>query len=986
VRRRFETFVRATATPAPEERAPTYPEPVEHCAVCPWWKRCDDQRRRDDHLSLVANITRRQRDRLEQAGISTLAKLAELPAERTVEGVDTLPRLREQAELQARARADGKPHYRLLGDADRKPLILPPDAKPKLVGLEALPEPTPGDLFFDLEGDAFVEGGGLEYLFGLLELGEPLLDDFTTRDAPGEPRYAGAWARNLADEKRAFETVVDRIVRGRTEFRGLHVYHFGHRETDALKKLSCRHKTREAEVDQLLREHVLIDLHPIVRHALVASVEGYTLKELERLHGFERTTDLSSAARALQLYGFWLETRDPALEPERIERQVEAYNREDCYSTWKLRDWLERLRPELAARERRVLARPAWQDSVEKPERTSRNEASAELGRRLRGGLDERPHGDATAEARWLLADLLDWHWRESKSAWWEYFRTLELAPDDYVGDRAALGGLEYVGEVAAIKSSLVHRYRFPPQDHALRRTPPPIDPLTGKPAGTVAELGEEHLDLARKKASSVPHPSALIPGKPIDAGAQEESLASLGERLAADTSGAKLERAVFRLLQRATPELGQAPGTPLVNSGEPIDLALPRLALAMNGDVLAIQGPPGSGKTHQAARVIVELVGRGKRVGVTANSHEVCKGLLAKVRELGGESLRLLHYEEPDEASAEPARPFTLAKPKDLATRIARGELDVVGGTAWLWSASAYAGALDCLVIDEAGQFSLANAVAVARAAKNLVLVGDPAQLEQPQKGVHPAGAEVSALGHFLGDGALTLAPERGVFIPTTRRLNPELCAFVSEAFYDGRLTSLPGLEAQSVHAGGSFEGAGIRFLPVEHRGNTNQSPEEVDAVVRLVGELGLLDASVSKHASFEERDGRSRRLERKDVLVVAPYNAQVSALERALPEGIRVGTVDKFQGKEAPIVIYSLATSTAAEAPRGLEFLYSRNRLNVAVSRAQALAVVVASPELVTVACRTPRQMELVNALCRALEFAERARGSQSAPSTTF
>jgi uncharacterized protein len=173
-----------------------------------------------------------------------------------------------------------------------------------------------------------------------------------------------------------------------------------------------------------------------------------------------------------------------------------------------------------------------------------------------------------------------------------------------------------------------------------------------------------------------------------------------------------------------------------------------------------------------------------------------------------------------------------------------------------------------------------------------------------------------------------------------------------------------------------------GIRFLPVEHRGNTHQSPEEVDAVVRLLEELGLLDASTSKQAWFEGRDGARRPLERKDVLVVAPYNAQVSALERALPDGIRVGTVDKFQGKEAPVVIYSLATSTAAEAPRGLEFLYRRNRLNVAVSRAQALAVIVASPELATVACRTPRQMELVNALCRALEFAERGGSARPAP----
>jgi uncharacterized protein len=972
VRRRFEAFVAKTAGSNGARDAGTYPEPVEHCAVCPWWKRCDDERRRDDHLSLVANITRRQRDRLVEAGVTTLDGLARLPADRALEGLETLPRLREQAALQAAARADGKPRYRLLGDADRAPARLPPGAKPKLVGLEALPEPTPGDLFLDLEGDAFVENGGLEYLFGLLELGEPLLDDFNTRDAPGEPRYVGHWAQNPSEEKRAFETVIDRIVLGRSEFRSLHVYHFGHRESDALKKLSCRHQTREAEVDQLLREHVLVDLLPIVRHALVASVEGYTLKDLEALHGFTRRTELRRAARALQLFGFWLETRDEALGPDALKPTILAYNGEDCHSTLALRDWLELRRPDLARQEARRLARPAWEDSVEKPERTSRNDASAALGRRLRAGLGEPPPGDAGARARFLLADLLDWHWREAKSGWWEYFRTLELAPDDYLADRAALGGLGYVGEVGSIKQSLVHRYRFPAQDHAVRSKPNPIDPATGSQAGTVVELGEEHVDLKRGKASNTPHPSALIPGKPIESEAQEASLARHGEALANDPSGARLAPVVWRLLCRTAPELGQAPGAPLVNAGEAIETALPRLALAMNGDVLAIQGPPGSGKTHQAALMVLELVRQGKRVGVTANSHEVCKGLLSKIHELGKGRARLLHYEDADEAGGSAPDGIALAKPKDLAAKLERGELDVVGGTAWLWADALYAGALDFLVIDEAGQFSLANALAVAQATQNLVLVGDPAQLEQPQKGVHPPGAEVSALGHLLGPGELTLAPERGVFIPTTRRLHPDVCAFVSEAFYDGRLFPLAGLEQQAVHGEGLLNGTGLRFVPVEHRGNTNQAAEEVAAVVRLFEELGLDAGSSAPRAWFTDARGKRRRLERDDVLVVAPYNAQVAALERALPDGVRVGTVDKFQGKQAPIVIYSMATSTAADAPRGLEFLYSPNRLNVAVSRAQALAVVVASPALVEVACRTPRQIELVNGLCRIVELA--------------
>jgi len=966
VRRRFEAFV-AVDAPA------TYPEPVEHCAVCPWWKRCETQRRKDDHLSLVANITRRQRDRLVEAQVSTVQALAGLPLDSEIEGLETLGRLREQAALQVAQRVSGQMKYRLLGDADRTPQRLPPGASPKLVGLEALPVPTPGDLFLDLEGDAFLEGGGLEYLFGLLELGQPNDDPFTSREAPGEPRYLPLWAKSGNEEKQAFEAVIDRIVAGRAEFRELHVFHFGHRESDALKKLSCRHKTREAEVDQILREHVLVDLHPIVRHALVASVEGYTLKDLEALHGFTRTTDLREAARAMQLYGWWLETRDAAVHPQTIEAQVQSYNEEDCRSTWMLRDWLERLREQFRREQGRAPARPRWAEASVNAERTSRSDASADLGRRLRDGGDEQTSHEPSGAARLLLADLLDWHWREAKSSWWEYHRARELAPDDYLGDRAALGGLEYVGEVGTVKNSLIHRYRFPDQDHGVRKRPDPMDPATEKTPGTVWNIAEAHIDIKRGEKSTVPHPTALIPGKPIDCDAQEASIAAHGEKLAADLTGARIQSAAFRLLTKAAPSLGQADEAPLLWDGETIDQGLPRLALAMNGDVLAIQGPPGSGKTHQAAMMILELIRQKKRVGVTANSHEVCKGVLHKVAELGKGHARMLHIQDSEETAGDATPPFEIDKDKaSVLARLQRGELDVVGGTAWTWASAPFAQSLDCLVVDEAGQVSLANVLAVAQAAKNLVLVGDPAQLEQPQKGVHPLGAEVSALQHLLGPDAVTIARDKGVFIPTTRRLHPSICDYISESFYDGRLTPSAGLEHQAIDGEGLFQGSGLRYVPVSHRGNTNQSSEEVGTVVGLINQLGLLSDAESKRAWFIDQHQHRRPLARADVLVVAPYNAQVSALQRALPTDLRVGTVDKFQGKQAPIVIYSMATSTAAEAPRGLEFLYSRNRLNVAVSRAMALAVIVASPALAQVACRTPRQMTLANALCRFVEMA--------------
>ena len=936
IKKRFERFVA-------ERDALPYPEPVDHCNVCLWWKRCEDRRRSDDHLSLVAGATRRQRDRLAASHVTRLSELAELDPSAAVEGIarDSLDRLTHQARLQVAGRTSGKPVYELLS----------PDARG--VGLEALPLPTPGDLFLDLEGDSFVKGRGLDYLFGLLELPQ------------GDPRYHAHWASDAASEKLAFEAIIDRIERGREEFPNLHVFHFGHRESDALKKLSCRHKTREAAVDRLLREHVLVDLHPVVRHGLRGSVEAYTLKELEVFHGFTRSANLRVAARAMQLFGWWLETADPAIDPAELKGDIETYNRDDCLSTYRLRDWLEARRSELEAATGRELSRPKIEATQPSEERSKANQETAELARLLVEGLPPEPLAGSPEQARRLMADLLEWHWREAKSGFWEYFRARDLAPADRREDRSVLADLVYEGQTDTIKRSEVHRYRFPEQEHGVRLRPSPVDPDTDKNVN-VFKLDAEHLLVKRAKGSSAPHPTALVPGRPIATKWQEESLFALGKAIARDPLGADFG-AARALLAASAPRAGQAKG-PLVAPGESVERALARLALGLDHSILAVQGPPGSGKTHQAALMIISLVRAGKRVGVTANSHAVIKNVLTKVAEVArDEPVRALHIDDDDSDDAV-SRPFELDDDKERVTkRLAARELDVVGGTSWAWSNERFTQSVDVLVVDEAGQMSLANVLAVARAAESLVLFGDPAQLEQPQKGVHPPGAEVSALEHLLGADALTLPPDRGVFLPLTRRLHPKICSFISKVFYESRLEPDPalGLERQLIDGPGSFAGAGLRYLPVRHRGNTNESDEEVGVIRRLVGDL------FAASPTFTDREGKTRPLTERDVLVVSPYNAQVAALSRALP-GFRVGTVDKFQGQEAPIVVYSMATSTAEDAPRGLEFLYSLNRLNVAVSRAQALAVLVASPELPRAACKTPRQMKLVNGLCSYLELA--------------
>ncbi|MGE4068961.1 MAG: DEAD/DEAH box helicase, partial [Vicinamibacterales bacterium] len=272
-------------------------------------------------------------------------------------------------------------------------------------------------------------------------------------------------------------------------------------------------------------------------------------------------------------------------------------------------------------------------------------------------------------------------------------------------------------------------------------------------------------------------------------------------------------------------------------------------------------------------------------------------------------------------------------------------------------------------LFVDEAGQMSLANALAVSPAAGSLVLLGDPQQLEQPQKGSHPDGVDVSALQHVIGSEK-TMSPKRGIFMDRTWRLAPRICDFTSELFYEGQLQPKPGLERQRLSGVGDLDGAGLWWLAVEHDGNRNWSAEEIDAVDRLVGQL------LAPGGTWVDEHENQRPLTAADLRIVAPFNAQVNRLaERLAGLGVPVGTVDKFQGQTCAVVIYSMATSRPEDAPRGMEFLYSLNRLNVATSRARCAAIVVASSRLLEPECRTPRQMQLANAMCRFREMANRS-----------
>jgi uncharacterized protein len=924
------------------EDAETYPEPVEHCGVCRWLDVCTERRVADDHLCLVAGMRRDWTRKLRVSGVSTTGQLAMMAAGLQVDGMQghIVERLHNQALLQVEQHQTG---------VVKAELLQPEPGS----GLALLPEPSPSDLFFDMEGDPFAgaDGTGLEYLWGVLEPG-----------AEEGDAWHAFWGHDPAGEKAAFEQTVDLIISRLDRDLAMHVYHYADYERNRLRTLAGRYATREEEVDRILREEVLVDLYRVVKHGVRVSQDSYSLKKLEPLYMEARDAAIVEAGSSVVAYERWLESRQQQLLDD-----IEAYNRDDCVSTWKLHDWLEARRVEAMHRFDVVIERPVPQVAEPSQKLAEAEAETAGMVAQLTDGVPEaESERSADQHSRWLLAQLLGWHRREARSQWWDYFRRRELTPDELIDDRESIGGLEYAGEVGEVRKSLIHGYRFPPQENKVRVGDTPDDPASGNSAGTVHSIDNVAgvVELTRGKGSVKPHPRALVPAQPYLTSDQRRSLARMAEVVVADGLHAPGSHgAGIALLRGRAPTLAGLPaGAPRDGiDGDQLDPAI-RLGLGLRDSYLPIQGPPGSGKTWTAARMIVALVDEGKRVGITATSHKVIGNVLEAVcRFCEQERRRVPRLLQKADEVEKCRRPEVecVGSNDAVVEHLLAGAVDVVAGTAWLFAREAMAGRLDVMFVDEAGQMSLADTLAVSQAANNLVLLGDPQQLAQPSHGSHPHGAETSSLGHVL-EGRATVPEDRGLFLATTHRMHPDVCDFISEIAYEGRLGSEPACTRQRVLGDGPLSGTGLRYLPVEHEGNRTWSPEEAEVVG--LGFRALLDRR------WIDKDGVERELTLDDILVVAPYNAQVARLVERLPAGARVGTVDKFQGQEAAVVFYSMASSSPDDMPRNLEFLYSLNRLNVAMSRARCLAVLVSSPELLRLQCRRVPQMRLANALVMA------------------
>ena len=909
----------------------TKPEPCNHCEICEFSGRCENEWRSQDSLVYVANIRPPERAAMESAGVRTVVELASRRDPVADVHDDNLQRLRRQAALQLLSREQplAAPYFEL---------VEPSDDPVYGHGFSLMPSPDDGDVFFDFEGHPFWTAQHDLFFLAGLYLREP---DATWR-------YDPRWAHDLDQQRAMIKELVEFFAQRREEYPSMHVYHYNHTERSSLERLTRGTET-EILFTQLAETGLFVDLYVVARNAIQVGTESYGLKYLERLTGFVRTGDIEGGAGAVVEYDEWMKTKQPQLLDD-----IARYNCEDVQATKALRDWLlEQRSDELEWRDAIVDAPVFELDTDELVE-----------------GL--KKFGERSPEH--LLGDLLN-YWRRERSA--NTSPIFAQAASDFgalYGDRDFIANLTFLGfEESTKKNGDIVK-------HALFSWPEQVvDTTTFKRQvnvlytgigvehgyGYISELDHDRREMKmtwrerHEEAGGLPRVVAL--DDYVSPFEKPGVLFHLAEQILNPTPTDPPSAVSLALLGREpprfTPGYGPADGV----FSDDLDQTL-QWVNHLDNSYVAIQGPPGTGKTYSGAHIIHELITAGKRVGITAMSHAAIDNLLRATLEVFRENgtidaLRAVRQNSRQSDTRLEGVRYN-AKREELESE----KFNLVAGTTWLWArAGLRPFPVDVLIVDEAGQLALADAIASANVARNLILLGDPLQLAQVSQAEHPDGSGASVLEHVLGEHA-TIPPTLGVFISETRRMHPDVCAFISNQIYEGRLTSHAGCALQDTEFG-----TGLRWIRAEHADRSTESYEESALVIEQI--LSMIGTQWVNQA------GESAPLSANDFMVVAPYNDQVNLLRREFDKvpglrGVRAGTVDKFQGREAPVVFFTMTTSSGVDISRGPEFLFSRNRLNVAVSRARCLAYLVCTEELLNARARSIEEMRLIGTLSSFVE----------------
>jgi len=894
------------------------PDPFLYASHGEWTGYVEERCQDTDHLSRIANITRLQIQRLASAGIETCADLTATKLDRIPRLHDEiLSNLKQQAAIQARSADIGTTAYEVRPRKSGMPS-----------GLSLMPPTNAADLFWDLEGFP-LEEGGLEYLWGCTYL-----------DDHGGRQFWERWAHDHDQERQAFVEFIQFSYQRWRANPGMHIFHYGHYEVSVCQRLMGRYSVCEFEVDQLLRHGVFVDLYKIVREGLFVGEPAYSIKNIEHLYRGKRDTDVASGGESVVVYAKWREAPDgEEWASSRILSSIRDYNIDDCDSTLELAQWLRGVQAESG------IVYEAMGESTDGVEEREPDELDS-LQENLLALADSTTE---TEENRFLakhLAHLVLFYRREHKPTWWRFFERAAMSFTELYDDPDCLAGCRRTDRVPFKKTprarKLVYEYTYDTNQEFRNRRFSEVYVL-GLEAenATVESIDTESGTFLLSKMAEPAETIDIIANEWVNPKPIVESLFAIGQKF---LKSRELNKPLHDFLMRKPPDvdrdlliaIDQADGDDKLGK---ISDAITKL----NNSLITIQGPPGTGKTYTASRVILNLLRLGKSVGVCSNGHKAIDNLLISIHELceaEGESFAISKVQRDDELFEQ--YPFhQIRSTGDIGEGIQAGGC-VVGASAWGFSRPE--ACVDYLFIDEAGQVSIANLAAMSPQAKNIVCLGDQMQLPQPVQGSHPEDSGLSILDYFLLDQS-TVPADMGIFLNRTYRMHKNVNRFISDAIYGGRLGNDPDCDLQEIHLEQDAHEAisasnGIRYIEVSHSGNKQASLEEVERIVSLIKSL--------EGSTWTDKKGIDHPVKPKDILVVAPFNYQVNELKKRVGESARVGTVDLFQGQEAPIVIVSMTASIAADSARGLEFLLSKNRINVAISRAQALAVVVASDTL--------------------------------------
>ena len=886
-----------------------------------------------DHLIQLPDIKQSQIKKLHQAKIMTINDLLDTSIGQ-VSGMDqhVFKRLRNQAEMHVKSLNAGSIQYKVLDDCE------------KGLGLYSLPPKSSLDIYFDIESNPFHTDMPLHYLWGAAY-------ERTEKD------FKAWWAHSDEEMRIVFEGFIDWVYQKRQTDPSMHVYHYGQFEITAIRTLMGLFGTREYEVDFLLRNDVFVDLLRVVKQSLCIGTAGYGLKKIEPLYMPERKEELASGGDSIVVYEAWAASpgKTSTHEDSALLKEIWEYNRVDCISLIDLVDWL------------RDIQGSSSHEFIDKPDTEPAEEVTSfqeeimniQANQTL---INAKPHLK-------MLTNLCLFHKREAKPVWWRLFDRIEKTDADLVDDLDCLGELIATGNTEKIARSTGFEYSF---DAAQESKVNKGD--KGLKAKQNIDLNisihdidpDEGLIILKSTAKELPSLLSLIPcsvisPKPISLRIEEIMNAYLKD--------GELHTCVEHFLLRQRPSFKNEYGDDI---SQWKDSTLESLMLAvseLNESYLCIQGPPGTGKTYSGARVINALVNKGKRIGVASNSHKAVNNMLeAVIKNMNEENINELVCKVHNNSN-DPLYDNERIILKKSPDEVPIDDVAVTGGTAWTFSNDHFRDQLDYLFIDEAGQVSLANMIGMSASCKNIVLIGDQMQLANPSQGIHPENSGDSCLEYLLHD-LPTIPIDKGVLLPNTYRMHSHICNFISSRIYENRITAIESNDKRIIkHASNSsFEkGFGIEYVPVEHSGNEQASIEEVIKIKEITKFL-LQSTKIN-------RDGRETEVTKEDILIVTPYNHQVRLLSDNLDSTFNVGTVDKFQGRQAPIVIISMASSNAMASPRGLSFLFDPNRLNVAISRAQSLAIIVASPELEQPIATNVKDMKLSNLYLDLIDYAVKA-----------